>query len=597
MPAGTTAATIGSTRNVQKKEVIPVRVTRALIVGIVVAAAVLALAGSALALTPAGTPIKNRAWLEYSDANGNPLPGKWSNYVTTIVSQVAGVDVAPDSSQRTGNAATDVLFPVSITNTGNGDDYYDITTVNSSGWTVTVYPDGDCSGAADSTTPISSTPALSQGDTYCVVLAVSIPPGASEADQSQTTLTATSSFDSAISDSGVYTVIARTALLECTKSASSTTPKPEEVVTYTILGHNAGSATAYSIEVRDQIPDNTTYVSSSMRFGPAGGGYSLATPLTDADDSEVNPYGVKGNYNSFSDTIIFEYGDCSPVASGAFYFQVEINAGVTATTAIYNYSTTYYENETGDQLGPTNSNQNVIHVAVAADVSISPSSQTTYQDPGDEVAYPLTVCNNSNAPDIIDVELISGQGWSTWELYLDEDGSGTLNAGDILVAGPDYHLTYSTASIAQGACIKLLAVVTVPAGESDGTIDTTTVTATSTNDPTVSDEAKLYTHVTAPNVTVEKSVTPTGSQPPGTLLTYRIDYENLGSGAATAVTITDTIPANTTYQAETVVLNGIPKTDGSGDDEVTVTGGIIEVVVGSLGPTGSGYIEFQVEID
>ena len=202
------------------------------------------------------------------------------------------MDVAPDSSQRTGNAATDVLFPVSITNTGNGDDYYDITTVNSSGWTVTVYPDADCSGAADSTTPISSTPALSQGDTYCVVLAVSIPPGASEADQSQTTLTATSSFDSAISDSGVYTVIARTALLQCTKSASSTTPKPEEVVTYTILGHNAGSATAYSIEVRDQIPDNTTYVSSSMRFGPAGGGYSLATPLTDADDSEVNPYGA-----------------------------------------------------------------------------------------------------------------------------------------------------------------------------------------------------------------------------------------------------------------------------------------------------------------
>ena len=44
--------------------------------------------------TAAGTVITNQAYADYQDPNGNAMARVFSNSVTTIVSQVAGVDVA-----------------------------------------------------------------------------------------------------------------------------------------------------------------------------------------------------------------------------------------------------------------------------------------------------------------------------------------------------------------------------------------------------------------------------------------------------------------------------------------------------------------------
>ena len=86
--------------------------------------------GALAAGTPAGTVISNQAYVDYNDANGNPLTRVFSNTVTTTVTQVAGVDIAPDTATKLAAQGTTVAFPATITNTGNGSDTYDLVVVN-----------------------------------------------------------------------------------------------------------------------------------------------------------------------------------------------------------------------------------------------------------------------------------------------------------------------------------------------------------------------------------------------------------------------------------------------------------------------------------
>ncbi|HOG49327.1 MAG TPA: hypothetical protein PKY10_01915, partial [Lentisphaeria bacterium] len=65
----------------------------------------------------AGATISNQAAVDYKDFNGNALPTVYSNTVTTIVSQVAGVEVSPGASAATGTQGTTVSFAVRIANT------------------------------------------------------------------------------------------------------------------------------------------------------------------------------------------------------------------------------------------------------------------------------------------------------------------------------------------------------------------------------------------------------------------------------------------------------------------------------------------------
>jgi hypothetical protein len=60
--------------------------------------------------------------------------------------------------------------------------------------------------------------------------------------------------------------------------------------------------------------------------------------------------------------------------------------------------------------------------------------------------------------------------------------------------------------------------------------------------------------------------------------------------------ITDAIPANTNYTANSVVLNSNSKTDIADADEVTVSGGTITVNLGSVAGGASGSFTFDVVI-
>ena len=61
-------------------------------------------------------------------------------------------------------------------------------------------------------------------------------------------------------------------------------------------------------------------------------------------------------------------------------------------------------------------------------------------------------------------------------------------------------------------------------------------------------------------MTLDKFVTPTGIQPPGTDLTYKIILSNIGTGAAQLLIISDPIPPNTDFKIGSEFIN--PATTG-----------------------------------
>ena len=89
--------------------------------------------------------------------------------------------------------------------------------------------------------------------------------------------------------------------------------------------------------------------------------------------------------------------------------------------------------------------------------------------------------------------------------------------------------------------------LSIPAGVPVGTVETGTITVTG-NGTGATDSAIDITTIVAGNLVLTKSVNPVGDQVPGTELTYRTDYSNVGLADLTTIVIYDAIPAWTQYR-------------------------------------------------
>ena len=560
-------------------------------------------------LTPAGTVISNQAHADYKDANGNSLPRVYATPVTTLVGQVAAVDISPPTATKSKAKGTTVNFGAEILNTGNGQDTYTLAVATCPGWTAVIYRDDNQNGIRDvgEDQEVAATTVLDPDQSFWVVVQVTSPAvGVSNGDTCDTDLTATSQFDGTVYDMGTFTYVVQDAELTVNKTVQpSGGVAPGTTLTYAISGTNTGTAIAENVIVTDSIPANTTYVTNSIRIGAAGGTYSTATPQTDlADNGQAG--GDKADYNvSNAGQVTVFWGD-SPVGdSGVIYFQVTVNANVQAGVHIENTANIDYE--VGGITQPTdNSTKAQNTVDSLPQVSIT-SDQSLSGDPSDEMVFPIQVCNDGNSSDVIDLTTQSSQGW-TWTLWLDLDLDGKVeDDGDYILTDTDGDGKVDTGSLPVGACRTILALVTIPAGSADQSQDTTIITAISSNDPTVNDFVTLITTVTAPVLNIQKTVNPTGTQLPGTVLEYTITATNTGNGTATDVSVTDTIPTHTTFVAGSIKTGSTlaslaTRSDAVDGDGAGFSDGINAVVAPdggslSLGHNGQWIVRFSVTID
>jgi uncharacterized repeat protein (TIGR01451 family) len=527
--------------------------------------------------TPAGTVISAYATGAYKDANGNDLPNVTSNTVTTTVSQVAGVDVSPASSSSSVASGGSVAFPFTVTNTGNGSDVFDLSKVEvetgGGDNTVGIYYDANGNGVVDGgeSTVTQSSSIAADGEYDVVVLVTNV----SGADGSYVSVDfiATSQYDSGVADTSQLVATVSASELVVTMTVDNASPQPGDIVTYTITGQNNGSAAAENVIFAAPIPTNTTYVPGSMKL--------TTTAQTDADDTDSSDYNI-----TTSGAVTLRYGDIAASGSGYVTFQVQIDAGVPVGTTITPSATADFTgNGTPISAGTGGAEITVAQlyaVTVGADAS-------TNADPGDAVVYVVTVTNSGNGSDSFDLTTSDDSSW-TWTIYKD------VNTNGVYDSGTDTEIT-NTGSLAQSGVLNVLVRATVPAGTPDEAVNALTLTATSVGDGNESDDGVYTVTVTAPVLSLLKTVSPVGNQPPGTELTYTVVISNSGSGEATTVVITDAVPTNTTYVEGSMTVGGASKTDASDADGATLSGNSAVFEISSLSAGGSETVSFKTTIN
>nr|WP_314626841.1 hypothetical protein [uncultured Noviherbaspirillum sp.] len=159
------------------------------------AALTLLAASHAQALTAAGTAISNQASATYTDAASTARTVN-SNTVVTVVQQVGSLTM---SSNGAKNAApgSQVSYPHTITNTGNGPDSFLLSAANSGAFSygaVQFYADANGDGVADNATPIVATDTIAAGATYKFVAVGTVPANVPASATNDIVLTAASVF-------------------------------------------------------------------------------------------------------------------------------------------------------------------------------------------------------------------------------------------------------------------------------------------------------------------------------------------------------------------------------------------------------------------
>jgi uncharacterized repeat protein (TIGR01451 family) len=89
-----------------------------------------------------------------------------------------------------------------------------------------------------------------------------------------------------------------------------------------------------------------------------------------------------------------------------------------------------------------------------------------------------------------------------------------------------------------------------------------------------------------------------GNRPiPGAVITYTITMTLAGTGTITSAQIDDTIPANTTYVADSLHFDGGHVSDAADADAGRFTGTAIAVTLGTIAAPSTHTVDFQVRID
>ncbi len=503
--------------------------------------------------TPAGTEIRNQASASYTDSAGQPQTTT-SNEVVTMVQPVYDFTITPNGTEaapgqtKTGLQGAPVYFNYTVTNNGNTPDTINLTAPQGSSDdfdfdSVKIYLDTNCNGTIDPGEAEVSSVDLNADESACVIVEAVIPAGEADGHKGHANLSGTSAGDSTLTDNDNWAeaVVTSKAVLDAAKSANpSGEVAPGDTIDYSIQGSNKGGSAAGAITgvatvdgtakdgilISDEIPAGTTYVLGSAS-GSAGGGTTSVIYMVNGSWTATEP----GTASDVTKVGLLIEGTGAFFPQGAQYqlnFQVTVNAGTAANTAIENTATVEFDADGDGNGGGTgeevDSNTTSNPVAAVYEVANGPQDDpdsdgtgftSTYTDPsgntwnysettdttdprdddaetitddvygGDTVFFPFTLENNGNTPDsydlslnIVDPDTTDGADPSTWTCQVMASDGTTPISGSI---GP----------INPGDSFDYVVKCSIPADyEETGGSDAAhiEVTATSEGDPNVSNK-------------------------------------------------------------------------------------------------------------
>ena len=426
------------------------------------------IAAPARAATPlAGTSIGNQASATYVDGS-NVTRSVTSNLVATVVQQVAALTIGSPLS-KTVSAGSQVSYPITLTNTGNGTDSFAFSTAMSGTFnftSVTYYADANGDGVADNTTPITGTGNLASGAVFRFVAVGNVPTGATSGQVDSLVVTATSNFVETPADLVIAasvtetTTVTANAVINVNKAMSAVTgPSPSLAPhTVTLTYTNTGNLAATGVTLTDALPVGMTYVAGSGRWSVTG-----ALVLTDAA-ADLQGAGPTINYSVTGNTVTGVINTVAAGQSGTLTFQVNINSLLAA--APLNNTATFAYNDGVAAIPAANTNTFVF--AVSQTASVTATGQTVASAAqGSTVSFSNVFTNTGNASDSFDVTVLPGSfpAGSSFALYkadgvtplVDTNGNGIPDTGTVtgILTAPNN--TYT-----------VVLKVTLPAGATGG---------------------------------------------------------------------------------------------------------------------------------
>ncbi len=479
----------------------------------------------------------------------------------TTVTFTAGVLLEPDNFSLADPGEV-VTYMHTLTNTGDIASSYSLSAVSDLGWPITY---------------TMNTPVLAPLATYPVIVTVTVPGGATPGQEDVTTITATSDVDNGVEDSATDTTRIRQihdlaffpdnsgfgqegTVVSYTHTLSNTGNGPDDF-DLTISSSNGWGTAVVPVSVTLQpgeatqvvanltIPGGTAgmvdtmVVTATSTISPA---FSASVMDTTTVTAEPGDNGVllepNNTASGLAGSLIFYNHVITNTSSQAYTFEIvaqSSNGWFTLPSPTFPMTLTLAPGESA----PVEVNMNIPGatpagtmdtMVVTATAVISPSifdtainvttvltEQVAGVDiapdyaqiamPGDSLVYTHTLTNLGNDFDTFTVTVGSDQGW-------------TVSANQ------------SSVSLFAGQQSEILVTVNVPPGAISGTVDTTTVLATSGFDPAVSDTAlDVTTVMTETTGGGGVSITPDNSAngAPGETLQYGHSVNNLGSSTET----------------------------------------------------------------
>ncbi|HEX8173314.1 MAG TPA: IPTL-CTERM sorting domain-containing protein [Thermoanaerobaculia bacterium] len=429
---------------------------------------------------------------------------------------VSNVDVSvTKTGPVSGTAGQDVTYSILVSNAGPDAATIELTDVTPAGTTFATLVQ---SGA------ICSTPAPNSAGTVQCTFALGVNQSSTftltlHTDPSITSVTNTADArvldvfdrDTTNNTSTATTPLSAVSDLGVAKSGPATAT-PGTNLSYTVTVTNNGPSTATSVSLTDAIPTGTTFVSATQNSGPA---------------FDCSGSGASGIVCTIASLV-----PSSP-ATFTFVFAVDPAAtGMVSNTAAIDSATVPDPNSNND------SSTSVVALVPAADVGVTKSGPATTA-PGGNVTYTVVV-NNVGPSTATGVSLSDTLPPGTTPVSATQDSGPLFTCTNTPAA-----VSCTIASLAPSSPATFTLVFAVDAA-STGTLTNTAIVSspidTNGNNNTSSTTAAL---VASADLTAAKNGSTTAT--PGSTAVYTITVENNGPSTATNVTVTDTLPAGTTF--------------------------------------------------
>lgn len=313
---------------------------------------------------------------------------------------------------------------------------------------------------------------------------------------------------------------------------------------------------------------------------------------------------------------------CAVAALAAGYPLAASATGVAAGTTIANTATATYS--VGPATQTIDSNEVEILVDELLDVTVASldAGNVTLGSTGAVLSFQIT--NTGNGPEAFEVAVNAALGGDDFNpavtlIAYDSNGNNVHDAGDTVIP-----VGGSTPDIDADDSLRLFVVTALSGTPGDGDTADVRLTATAATgsgaagtvfggdgvgggDAVVGastakdqDEGTLVAAIGAVTLVKSAVVRNVYNKPeaiPGATVTYSLVASVAGSGSVTGLTVSDPIPAGTTYTPGSLKLNGAPLTDATGDDAGRASASGIFVDLGTVAGGASRTITFAVTLD